>query len=95
MGKRKRETQKKKRRLHAMPLGMGSKSTATLSAEWSLLPTWGDLVREYFPDASDEEVGFILWEKTGFPVFWNIPQDGDTAEACCRKQLAALKDEVG
>lgn len=26
-----------------------------------------DLVREYFPDASDDECGFILWNKTAFP----------------------------
>jgi hypothetical protein len=55
--------------------------------------TWRDLVREYFPDATDKLADWILWEKTGFPGFWNIPADGDTPEACCRKQLAALKAE--
>lgn len=29
--------------------------------------TYEDLVRRYFPDATDDEVGFILWEKTCFP----------------------------
>ena len=56
--------------------------------------SWTDLVREYFPDATDEQAGYILWEKTGFPGFWNIPQDGDTPEACCRKQLQQFKDEI-
>lgn len=30
--------------------------------------TWRDLVRKYFPNASDEECDFILWERTAFPV---------------------------
>jgi len=30
--------------------------------------TWIDLVRDYFPNASDEECDFILWEKTAFPM---------------------------
>ena len=29
--------------------------------------TWLDLVREYFPDATDEEGDYILWEHTAFP----------------------------
>jgi len=30
--------------------------------------TYKDLVRKYIPDASDEEIGFILWEHTCFPM---------------------------
>lgn len=30
--------------------------------------TYGDLVRKYFPDATDHECDFILWEKTAFPL---------------------------
>lgn len=30
--------------------------------------TWRDLVRKYFPDTSNEEADFILWEKTSFPL---------------------------
>lgn len=52
--------------------------------------TWLELAREYFPDASDAELDAILWSETGFPDFWNIPEDGATPEACCRKQLAEL-----
>jgi len=29
--------------------------------------TWADLVRKYFPDADDQLVEFLLWEKTCFP----------------------------
>ncbi|KKN63761.1 hypothetical protein LCGC14_0498650 [marine sediment metagenome] len=52
-----------------------------------------ELVREYFPDSNDDEAGYILWEHTGFPSFWNIPKDGATPEACCRKQLKEFKSE--
>ena len=27
-----------------------------------------DLVKEYFPDASDDEADYILWEFTTFPM---------------------------
>jgi hypothetical protein len=56
--------------------------------------TWTELVREYFPDVSDKEADYILWNHTGFPSFWNIPHDGDTPEACCRKQLVKLKEHL-
>ena len=49
------------------------------------------IVREYFPDASDDEVGFILWNHTGYPEFWNIPEDGWTSSQCLRKQLNEFK----
>lgn len=29
--------------------------------------TWGDLVREYFPDAGGDEADNILWVLTAFP----------------------------
>jgi hypothetical protein len=49
-----------------------------------------ELVRVVFPDASDAEAECILWSHTGFPVFWNIPQDGNTPEECLQNQLADL-----
>lgn len=52
---------------------------------------WLELVKQYFPDATDEEADYILWEHTGFPEFWNIPKDGKTNIACCRKQLRQFK----
>ena len=33
-----------------------------------MIMTWKDLVRKYFPNASDEECDFILWERTAFPL---------------------------
>ncbi len=54
--------------------------------------TWNDLVREVFPDATDDEAGFILFEFTGFPSFWRIPEDGATPRECCLKQLRHLKE---
>ena len=30
--------------------------------------TWIDLVRKYFPNASEEECDFILWNRTAFPM---------------------------
>jgi hypothetical protein len=30
--------------------------------------TWIELVKEFFPNISDEEADFILWEKTAFPM---------------------------
>lgn len=47
-----------------------------------------EVVREYFPDATDDFIEYIVWEKTGYPAFWNIPRDGATPEECFRKQLA-------
>ena len=54
---------------------------------------WIDLVKEYFPNISDDEAAHMLWEQTGFPCFWSIPEDGNTPEACCRKQLQKFKEE--
>ena len=55
---------------------------------------WIDLVKEYFPEATDEQADIILWGKTGFPTFYNIGIDGDTPEACVRKQLQEFKDSI-
>lgn len=46
-----------------------------------------DLVRELFPNTSDEEALGILWNYTGYPGFW----EGDPID-CCREQLLHLKD---
>ncbi|WP_197023480.1 hypothetical protein [Heyndrickxia ginsengihumi] len=47
--------------------------------------TWIELVKEYFPDATDTQCEFILWEKTAFPV---------TGEETIRKQLKEYKQEL-
>jgi hypothetical protein len=56
--------------------------------------TWQELVKEYFPEATNDDVQYILWNETSFPYFWNIPEDGLTGEECCRKQLKELKEKV-
>lgn len=48
--------------------------------------TWGDVVKEYFPEASEEEVEYILWEKTPYPMI---------GEAGVRSSLAELKQRLG
>jgi len=55
---------------------------------------WVELVKEYFPSATDEQADYILWEKTGFPCFWRLGEDGATPEACCRKQLQEFRDSI-
>ncbi|MFA5458047.1 MAG: hypothetical protein WC261_10495 [Synergistaceae bacterium] len=58
------------------------------------MATIGEIVREFFPDADDEFVEFIVYEKTGYPAFWNIPEDGATPEECFRKQVKEAKGEL-
>ena len=53
----------------------------------------GQTVKEYFPDASDDFIDYVVWEKTGFPSFWNIPREGNTPEECFRTQLKNFADE--
>ena len=53
-----------------------------------------DIAREYFPNESDENLDHIIWEKTGFPSFWQIPKDGKTPEECFRAQLKRATEEI-
>lgn len=34
-----------------------------------------EIVLKYFPDANDDTVDFILWEKTGYPSFFRKESD--------------------
>ena len=56
-----------------------------------------DIAREYFPNKPVKFLWFVIWEETGYPQFWNIPQDGNTPEECFRKQLkeATTEDVTG
>ena len=58
------------------------------------MPTIAEIVREYIPDASDELVEFVTWEKTGYPSFWCIPEDGETPEECFRKQVKEAAEKM-
>jgi len=48
-----------------------------------------DIVLEYFPNANDDEIEWILWEETGYPCFW----DGEPEESL-RKQLQEYKNRI-
>jgi len=52
--------------------------------------TFEGVVREYLPKIGDEFVDFILWEKTGFPCFWET----EDVEACLRKQIIEFLAEL-
>lgn len=49
------------------------------------------IAKEQFPDATDDELNFIIWEFTGYPSFWQIGVDGATPEECFRNQLARVR----
>lgn len=44
-------------------------------------------VKEFFPEATDDEAMGILWNYTGYPSFWRGNPD-----TCLREQLQHLKD---
>lgn len=48
--------------------------------------TWNDLVRVYFPNATNEECEYILWNRTAFPCSC----DKDLIE----KQLIEYKNKI-
>jgi hypothetical protein len=54
--------------------------------------TWLELAKEEASKAGliidDEAADYILWEYTGFPIYWDIPRLGATPEEVCRNQLA-------
>jgi len=57
------------------------------------MATYQEVVREYFPGASDKHAEAILWGHTSFPGFWGKKASG-TVEEILRKQLQELKDKV-
>lgn len=50
--------------------------------EWETLMNWIELVHQEIPGIDDDEAGYILWNHTGFPEFWD-----SNPEECCRQQL--------
>jgi hypothetical protein len=49
-----------------------------------------DVVEQELGPMTMLEARDIAWEFTGYPHFWNIPEDGATPEECFRKQLREL-----
>jgi len=52
------------------------------------------LAREFFPDLDRTQLYLLLWERTGFPCWWEIPDEGYTPEECLRTQLARVREEM-
>ena len=52
------------------------------------------IAKEYFPEKDDEFLDYVIWNETGFPCFWHIPEDGNTTEECFRKQLKEYADKI-
>lgn len=55
-------------------------------------PTWLSVAREYFPDADDAMLDYIIWNRTGFPSFWDTDGGRLTVEQVYRSQLARYQD---
>ena len=51
-----------------------------------------DLVKQYFPEADEKEVDFILSAKTGYPSFWHLEEGETTSEQVLERQLAREKE---
>jgi hypothetical protein len=52
-----------------------------------------DVVREFFPDASDDDCGYLLWNHTGYPSFWG--QGGrKTVAGSIRYSLRRMKQAL-
>ena len=49
-----------------------------------------ELARMIFPDKDDEFLNFVLWEKTGFPSFFNV-EGAMTKEDVLLRQLIDFK----
>lgn len=49
-----------------------------------------EIIREYFPEVTDDEAWYILWNETGFPSFWC----GESTEKCLRNQLLKFKNQL-
>ena len=57
--------------------------------------TWLEVVRFYFPDVPDKIADGILWGCTGFPYWWNVPEDGRHGLECACTQLSRIARRSG
>jgi hypothetical protein len=48
-----------------------------------------EVARTVFPDKTDEELDYIVWNRTGFPVFW--PARFKTTVSALTAQLKAYR----
>jgi len=56
-----------------------------------------DIVAQYFPGEDAAYLESIAWGETGYPCFWNIPEDGATPLECFTIQVAraAARENFG
>ena len=59
-----------------------------MKGRWSKDPT--EIVRDYFPDASNDAAAWIAWNRTGFPNFFRGASAWEH-EAVFRDQLKAYR----
>ena len=52
------------------------------------------IAKEYFPNKDNKFLDYVIWNETGFPSFWYIPEDGNTPEECFRKQLKECAEKI-
>lgn len=52
-------------------------------------PTALDIAREVFPDREEDELEYLIWNRTGFPAFW--PTRFKNAVGALRWQLKAYR----
>jgi hypothetical protein len=58
--------------------------------KWSRRPI--DIARAVFPNASDGELNYIIWNHTGFPCFWSTRElPGWTIERIFVRQLGEFR----
>lgn len=55
--------------------------------QWSKPPI--EIAREYFPNASEDELASIMMEYTGYPSYWHDPSN---IEGCFRQELQEFRD---
>ena len=53
-------------------------------------PSLLDIVLQYFPDATEDDVDRIIWNETGYPAFWRIGLDGSSPMECFLIQIARV-----
>lgn len=51
-----------------------------------------EIAKEIFPDKPDAFLSYVIWNETGYPCFWAIPECGETPEECFRNQLKNYRE---
>lgn len=62
----------------------------TRRTRWDADLTPIEIVRQFFPEASDEEAERLLWERTGWPAFWPKRYPAEPTAHVLTRQVAAF-----